>query len=254
MNKVNIKTKHQIQLIKEGGKILSDALDVILKTAKPGVNLLEIEKKAVQLIRKGGAEPGFMRVSGYDWATCLNVNEGIVHGVPKDYSLKEGDVLSVDIGAFYKGFNTDMCRTVLVGRSKQKKKIEKFLNTGKKALQKAVKQVYPGGRLGKISQQIQKTIEKQGYNCARNLTGHGIGKKLHEPPAIPCILRGEIKNTLLLKTGMVIAVEVIYMMGKADLIVADDHWTMETEDNSLSAVFEKTVAVVKNGCQVLTPF
>jgi len=272
---IPIKTKKEIQIMHEGGRKLSSTLGQLLQLSKPGVNLLEIEKKAVQLLKAAGGEPGFARVPHYHWATCLNVNEEIVHGVPKDYVLKPGDVLNIDIGLYYKGFNTDMSTTLRVESQKSTpglkqspcfkpgssdflepgaENIDKFLKAGKKALEEATKQAKPGNRVGHISQKIQEIIEGNGYGCARNLTGHGIGRKLHEPPAIPCFLKEPIEQTPLLKTGMTIAIEVIYTLGEPDLVVSPkDKWTIRTKDGKLSAVFEQTINITKNKPLILTP-
>jgi len=258
---IPLKTKQDIQLIKEGGQKLGVVLSQLIDMAEPGVNLLEIEKRAVQLIKEGGGEPGFARVPGYKWATCLNINEGIVHGIPKDYRLKNGDLLSIDIGNYYQGWNTDMCATILVESPNSKlqitnkKEMTEFLETGKRALEKAIEQARPGNRVGHMSQKIQEIIERQGYSCATNLTGHGVGKKLHESPVIPCLLRGRIEDTPLLKKGMVIAIEVIYTQGSPELVVdSDDHWTMKTKDGQPAALFEKTIAITQSGPEIITPF
>jgi len=257
---ISLKTPEEIQIMHQGGKMLSSILKKLFLSVKPGVNLLEIEKKAMALIKKTGGQAGFAMVPNYHWATCININEGIVHGVPKDYLIKPADVINIDIGLFYRGFHTDMSSTVLV-KDKQFKNLSKkefnsrkrFLEIGKKALKQAVKAAKSGRRVGHISQKIQKIIEKEGFSCARTLTGHGIGKKLHEPPSIPCFLKGKIKDTPILKPGMAIAVEVIYAQGKPDLIVdSKDKWTIKTKDGKISAVFEQTIAITKKGTIVLT--
>jgi len=247
-----IKTSKELQIMKEGGQKLSAILTELFDFAKEGINLLEIESKAVQLIKKSGGEPGFMKVPNYHWATCININDEIVHGVPKDYILKNQDVLNIDIGLFYKGLHSDMSGTVYF-RDRKDKEIEKFLETGRKALKLAEKKARENNRIGHISQRIQQIIEKEGYNCARNLTGHGIGKNLHEEPMIPCILNKPINYTPILKQGMTLAIEVIYMQGEPDLVMnSKDGWTIKTKDGKISAVFEETVAVSKDEAVVLT--
>jgi len=252
--KISIKTPKEIQIMKEGGKMLSQTLKQLFQMSKPGVNLLDIEKKAVQLLKATGGEPGFARVPGYHWATCLNINEEIVHGVPKNYVIKPGDVLNIDIGLFYKEFNTDMSSTLRVeGGSSEVEEIDNFLKTGRKALGEAKKQARPGNKVGHISQKIQEIVEGAGYSCARNLTGHGIGRKLHEPPSIPCFIQGQIEDTPLLKSGMTVAIEVIYSYGKPELVInSEDKWTIKTKDGKISGVFEETIAIDKKGALVLT--
>lgn len=254
-----VKSSKEIQIIKEGGEKLSSIFEKLIQLLKPGVNLLDIEEKAKALIKQTGGKPAFSQVPTYKWATCLNINDVIVHGVPEDYLIKSGDVINLDIGLYYKGFNTDMSGTVYINSQKEFKNnkkryftIKKFLDVGKKALKEAKKQAKVGNRVGDISQTIEKVIEGAGYSCARNLTGHGIGKKLHEPPNIPCFLKDKIEKTPLLKNGMVLAIEVIYTIGKPDLVVdPKDKWTIRTKDGKISAVFEETIAINKN-CQVLT--
>ncbi len=238
--------------MKEGGKKLSAILVELFNFAKEGINLLELESKAVRLIKESGGEPGFMKVPNYHWATCLNINDEVVHGVPKDYFLKNKDVLNIDIGLFYKGFHTDMSGTIFISNKKDKG-IEKFLETGKKALKLAEKEAKDGNRVGNISQKIQEVIEKNGYNCARNLTGHGIGRNLHEEPTIPCILNKPIDETPIFKKGMTLAIEVIYTQGEPELIMnPKDGWTIKTKDGKISAVFEETIVISKNRPVVLT--
>lgn len=239
--------------MQKGGQKLSQILAQLVQLTKPGANLLDIEKKAVQLIKAADGEPAFSRLDKYRWATCLNINEGIVHGVPRDYKIKKGDLINIDIGLYYQGFNTDMSTTIRVKNGKKNLPIDKFLLAGKKALEAAEKQAKPGNRVGHISQKIQQIIEKAGYNCILSLSGHGIGKKLHEPPIIPCVLKKDIKKTPLLKTGMVLAIEVIYTRGKPDLLLnSKDKWTIKTKDGKISAVFEETIAITKNRHLVLT--
>ncbi len=257
--KIPIKTPQQIQIMKQGGYKLGRILGQLVKMAQPGVNLLDIEKKAMVLIKKTGGEAGFARVPNYHWATCLNINEEIVHGVPKDYLLKSGDVLNIDIGLYYRGFNTDMSSTIYIKNPRHpelvSRSIKKFLSTGKKALQEAIKQAQPGNRVGHISQKIQEIIEGAGYSCARTLTGHGIGKQLHQPPSIPCFLRDSIEETPILKEKMALAIEVIYCLGKPELVIdPQDRWTIRTKDGRLTAVFEKTIAVTEKGPVIITPF
>lgn len=251
--KIPLKTPREIKIMQEGGKKLSEILKQLCQKAEPGVNLLEIEKKASELIKKTDGKPSFKMVKSYQWATCLNVNEGVVHGVPRDYKLKVGDLLTIDVGLFYKGYHTDTSCTLEVQNS-QLKKEDKFLKTGRKALEEAVKQAIPGNHVGHISCKIQEIIEGEGYSCIRTLTGHGIGKNLHEPPPVPCFLKSKIKDTPQLKAGMTLAIEVIYAQASSDLITdKKDGWTVKTADGKIAAVFEESIAVLGKPL-VLTPF
>jgi len=252
---IPIKTKKEIEILKQGGEKLSWVLRQILKETKPQVALCQLDKLATELIKKQGGQPSFKKVPGYHWATCINVNDGVVHGIPGNYRLQKNDLVSVDIGMFYEGLHTDMARTIrLKERKDRKEESDKFLAVGEKTLEKAIKVAKAGNRVGHISQVIEKELKKAGFSPVEVLTGHGVGKELHEDPMIPCFLSEEIKKTPLLKEGMVLAIEVIYTQGQPDLIIDDDQWTMRTADGKLAGLFEKTIAVGKKGSFVLTPF
>ncbi len=187
-------------------------------------------------------------VEGYHWATCLNVNQGVVHGVPTDYKLKKVDVLSVDIGLFYRGFHTDMAKTIEI----EGKARHEFLAAGRRALTKAIEASRPRNRVGHISQAIEESLKKGGFQPIKALVGHGVGRELHEPPQIPCYLKGRVENTERLEPGATLAIEVIYAQGKPGVVVGSDGWTVKTEDGKLAALFEDTVAVTQEGPAVLT--
>lgn len=251
---IPIKTDQEIEKMREGGKRLTQVLNQVLRAIKPGVSLEKLDKLAESLIEKKGGKPSFKMVKGYHWATCINVNQGVVHGVPDGYRLKEGDLVSVDMGMFYKGLHTDMARTLCVRRQKAKVKIQKdkFLETGKEALKKAIKAAKPGNRIGHISKAIQDVIQRKGYKPIEALTGHGVGKELHEEPQIPCFLKGKIEETPMLEPGMTLAIEAIYAQGSPEIVVAPNGWTIETQDGKMSGLFEETVAVTRDGPLILT--
>ena len=249
---IDIKTPKEISIMAAGGKILAEVLSEVLSKIKPGVSELELDNLAEKLIRGKGAEPGFKRVEGYRDSICISTNEAFVHGIPTDYRFKEGDVVGVDCGVYFKGFNTDMAQTIEV-KGQSDDSVDKFLKTGEKALIEGIKQAMPGNRVGHISKAIQDIVEEKGYSVVRSLVGHGVGRELHEEPEVPGFLIKKIDQTPNLKEGMVIAVEVIYNMGKADVEYSnDDGWTIKTKDNSLSGLFERTIAVTKSGPVVLT--
>ncbi|EKD65429.1 MAG: hypothetical protein ACD_50C00093G0009 [uncultured bacterium] len=249
---IDIKTPKEISIMAAGGKILAEVLSEVLSKIKPGVSELELDNLAEKLIRGKGAEPGFKRVEGYRYSICISTNEAVVHGIPTDYRFKEGDVVGVDCGVYFKGFNTDMAQTIEV-KGQSDDSVDKFLKTGEKALIEGIKQAMPGNRVGHISKAIQDIVEEKGYSVVRSLVGHGVGRELHEEPEVPGFLIKKIDQTPNLKEGMVIAVEVIYNMGKADVEYSnDDGWTIKTKDNSLSGLFERTIAVTKSGPVVLT--
>lgn len=241
----------KIPLMREGGEKLGNILQTLLTFAKPGVTLLEIEKLAMDEIQKTGGNPSFTTVQGYKWATCLCVNDVVVHGVPSEYVLKSGDVLTIDIGLLYKDFHTDTAWTKIVGSGDEEK--TKFLKVGEEALWKAIEQAKAGNRIGHISQTIQSTIEGAGYGIVKSLVGHGVGHELHEAPQIPGFLRGQIEDSPILEEGMTIAVEVIYAMGSGGVLYDNpDGWSITTNDHSLSAVFEHTIAVTSGEPEILT--
>lgn len=252
---ISIKTEKEIQAMAEGGKILANVLSEVLEAIKPGVSEKELDELADRLIVKSGGYPGFKRVSGYKNAICVSTNDVVVHGIPSDYKIKEGDVVGIDCGVFYKGFHTDMSETVRVPISSletQVDEIDKFLETGKRALNEAIKVATAGNRVGHISKVIQDIVEGAGFSVVRSLVGHGVGKKLHEEPEVPGFLAVPMKETPLLKKGMTIAVEVIYNMGGPEVVVDPDEWTIRAEDKSISGVFERTLAITDNKPLILT--
>lgn len=251
---ISIKTQEEIELMRDGGKILSEVLSKVLDNIKPGVSERQLDILAEKEILKKGGEPGFKRVKGYKNTICASTNSVVVHGIPTDYKLKEGDVVGIDCGVFYKGFHTDMSETVRVRNAKvQTDDVDKFLEVGRKALNEAIKSATGGNRVGHISKKIQEIVEKEnGYSVVRSLVGHGVGRNLHEEPEVPGFLIGNINHTPLLKPGMTIAVEVIYNMGGREVEVLDDGWTIKTKDKSVSGVFEKTIAITSGLPLILT--
>ncbi len=249
---IQIKNESEIEKMREGGKILGFALSEVLKQAKPGVTELELDKLAEKLITEKGAQPGFKKVQGYKNTICISTNNVVVHGVPSSYVLREGDVVGIDCGAFYKGFHTDMSQSIIVGEKKDPQ-ISKFLKTGELALTHAIKEAVEGNRIGNISEVIQDMVEAGGYSVVKSLIGHGVGKQLHEEPEIPGYLGDKIEKTPLIKNGMTLAIEVIYNMGKDSVVYANkDGWTISTKDGSLSGLFERTIAVTDKNPEVLT--
>jgi methionyl aminopeptidase len=209
---------------------------------------MELDRLAERLIKEAGGKPSFKTVDGYKWSTCICVNDCIVHGAPNSYILKKGDIVSIDVGMYFKGFHTDTASSVIVAN-----KDDEFLTAGKKALEKAISKARAGNRIGDISLAIQKEIEGAGFSVVRSLVGHGISKQLHEDPQIPCFLEGKIKDTKKLKNGMTIAVEVIYMEGGAMVKVdKKDGWSIRTKDGSRSAMFEHTIAITDKDPLILT--
>jgi methionyl aminopeptidase len=244
----NLRNAYELKLMRESGKISALALKRALESAKLGVKEIEVDKEAEKAIYKAGGDLSYKTVPGYDFATCVTVNEQVVHGIPTDREIEEGDLVSVDLAASYKGWHTDTAWTVMVGKGDAEKK--KFLQTGEDALWKGVKQAVAGNRIGDIGAAIQSRVEGAGYSVVKSLVGHGVGRELHEDPEVPGY--GKKGTGVLLKEGMTLAIEVIYNQGSEDVILGSDGWTFLTADGSLAALFEMTVVVGKEKAEVLT--
>jgi methionyl aminopeptidase len=264
---IHLKTKEEIEIMRAGGKILAEVLFEVLKHAKVGVSELELDQLAEKLILEKGGEPGFKKVKGYEYAICVSTNDVVVHGIPTDYKLKEGDKIGIDCGVYYRGFYTDMAQTVRIQKSplrqgfegqaevKSQKSddVDRFLKTGEKAMWEGIRAAKQNKRIGDISKTIQSIIEEQGYSVVRSLIGHGVGRELHEDPEVPGFLNGSILRTPLLEKGMTIAIEVIYNMGKKNVVYSSsDEWTIKTKDGSLSGLFERTIAILEQDTVILT--
>ena len=245
-----IKTDEEIKVMKEGGKRLAKIKDEVKKNIKEGVKASSVENLATALIKKAGGKPSFKMVPGYSWSTCVNVNDGLVHGIPKDNIVfKQGNIVSVDVGIYYKGFHTDTSFSVGVDIGKDK---QEFLKIGEETLSKAIDQAHIGNRIYDISEKIEQTLKKHKLSPVRALVGHGIGKKLHEEPQIPCFVRGAKNDSPIIVKGMVLAIEVMYTKGKSKVRLEEDGWTIATRDGKISALFEETVAIDSKGPLVLT--
>lgn len=256
MPRISLKSAGQISLMAEGGKILGQILDEVLEKVTPGISTWEIDNWVEGRIASAGAVPSFKSVPHYHWASCVGLNEEVVHSIPKkDKVVKEGDLLKIDLGMLWKTFHTDLAWTTIVQSSKYKVQSyqQKFLETGKKALEEAIKMAVPGNRVGHISQKIQEIIQEAGYSPVEILTGHGIGRNLHEEPLIPGILKGRLSNTPELKPGMTLAIEIIYNLGGPEVILEEDGWTLCSKDGKIAGLFEKTIAVTESMPLILTP-
>jgi methionyl aminopeptidase len=250
--KINYYSSDDFKKIKEGGKITAMVIKRVLEKAVPGINTMDLEKYARELIKNAGGYPSFMMEKDYHFATCMNVNDMVVHGVPSEYKLQVNDVLGVDVGVYYGGFHTDASWTTQIQNSKLKIQ-NSFLLAGELALEEAIKVCRVGNHIGDISAKIQEIIEGHGYSCVKQLVGHGVGKELHEDPEIPCFIRGKVENTAEIKAGMCLAIEVIYNEGKSPIVYAnDDGWTIVTRDGHNSGLFEHTVFVTPGGPEVIT--
>lgn len=243
---ITYKSADEIAIMGLGGKIASNSLNLALNMSQEGVSLLEINNEVEKFILANKGLPSFKRVPGYNYATCINVNEGLVHGIPNNYKLRKGDLVKIDLGVYFKGFNTDTSATKEIGTSNE----SKFINAGINCIDSAIAECRVGNRLGDISNAMQRVIEGAGYTVSRSLVGHGIGKELHEEPLIPPY--GKKGTGMLLKEGLVFAIEIIYQKGSHQIKTLEDGWTLVTKDGSLAGLHEHTVAITKEGPLVLT--
>lgn len=259
MPKISIKSPEEISIMAEGGKILGTILTEVLDKIETGLSTFEIDCWIDNKIVQAGGEPSFKLVPRYHWASCIGLNDEVVHGIPsKDKILKEEDLLKIDLGMLWKGFHTDLSWTILVESKEIKPSIQndekvRFIASGEKALVEAIKVAKEGNRIGHISQKIQEIIESQGYHPVEILTGHGIGRKLHEEPLIPGVLCQALELTPKLVPGMALAIEVIYNQGNPEVVLENDGWTVSTKDGKMAGLFEKTIAITGSEPLVLTP-
>lgn len=233
----------------EGGAHLGAIKRELLAAVKVGVTPLEIDALADRLIASYGDYPSFKTVRGYHHATCININDAVVHGIPTAVPFKPGDLVTIDVGLVHKGWHLDTSITTQVPPTSDK--IDKFLEVGRSAVESAIKQALPGNSIYQVSEAMQKIVEGAGYSVIRDLTGHGVGKHLHEEPSIPCYADSRTKNTII-KPGQALAVEIMYSMGDYHLKTGPDGWTLYTVDGSLTGMFEESVFITDTSPQILT--
>ncbi len=239
------------QAMIQGGKILARVVKELNKYLVAGIETREIDSKAASLIKSFGGDISFNKVPGYKWATCLSVNEVVVHGVPNEYKLRQGDILKLDIGVYYGGYHVDYGETHVIGKDISKP-IQRFLDTGKNTLLKLIKAAKKDVYIGNLSKIIETEIEGAGYKVIVDLTGHAVGKALHEDPLIPGFVVGDIKRTPRLISGNAYALEVIYSFSDNRVVYAgEDRWGLRTKGGSLSACFEQTVFIDEDKTLVL---
>ncbi len=244
-----LKNKTELEKMKKVGSIAAKALAAGGEAVKPGVTTAEINRIIHDCITKNGAKPSFLGYGGFPAAACISVNDEVIHGIPsKTKVLKEGDIVSIDVGAFYEGFHGDNAATFPCGKISEE--AQKLLDVTKQSLEMAVAIIKPGVRLGDIGSIIQKHCEAHGFGVVRDFVGHGIGKKLHEAPEVPNF--GAEGKGARLVAGMTIAIEPMINLEGAGVHVLDDDWTVKTNSGSLSAHFEYTVAVTDEGVVILT--
>ena len=245
---ITIKTPEEIAIMTEGGKILAKIIKELEKKVKPGITTKELDRVAETLIFKSGGTPSFKGHQGFPATLCTSINEELVHVVPSQRKLKEGDILSLDLGLKYQGYHSDMAITLPVGKISLE--AQRLIRVTKKALKRGIKKVRPGNTFGDIGNTIQRYVESQGFNVVRDLCGHGIGRELHEEPKI--LNYGKRHLGPEIKEGMTFCLEPMVTVGDWKLKKSKDGHGFETKDGFLSCHFEHMMVVTKNGCQVLT--
>jgi len=245
---IPIRTPQEIEIMSQAGKILAEVIREIKTMIAPGIVTNELDKAAEGLILKSGAQPAFKGYQGFPKTLCVSINEQIVHGVPSERIIKEGDVVGLDLGIVYRGYYADMAITLPVGSVEPE--TMRLIKATKKALKRAIARAKPGKTLGDISHAIQGHIEDQGFSVIRDLCGHGIGRKLHEEPEI--LNYGQRHKGPELKPGMILAIEPMAVIGKPGIKKGPDGHSYQAIDNSISAHFEHTVAITAQGPRVLT--
>lgn len=243
-----IKNHTEIQILKKGGERLRKTLESATQFAQVGVSLIALDQHIHQTMLEFGGKPSFLGYEGYPNASCLSLNDEVVHGIPNSRVLKEGDLLGIDVGMWYEGLCTDAAITIGIGSVQAE--LQELLETTKHALKESIKQIKPGRNIGVISHTIQLIGEEAEYGIVRSLTGHGVGHKVHEDPSIPNV--GRISDGIMLRPGMVLAIEPMFSLGSGSVITDVDGWTIRTKDGSLAAQFEHTVVVTNKGCEILT--
>lgn len=245
---IHYKSREQVELIKESAQILGKAHGEVAKHVKPGVKTKELDRIAEEFIRDNGGIPSFKNFNGFPASLCISLNENVVHGFPSEYELKEGDIISVDCGVLYKNYHSDSAYTYPVGKVDDE--VMSLLKVTKESLYKGIEKAVYGNRIGDLANAIQNHVEQYGYTIVRELVGHGIGTDLHEAPEVPNY--GKSGKGPKLNDGLVIAIEPMVNLGTRNVVQEADGWTIRTADRKPSAHFEHTVAIFKEGTEVLT--
>ncbi|CCJ33289.1 type I methionyl aminopeptidase [Caloramator australicus] len=245
---IYLKSKSEVDKIRRSGRIVAELLNLLEKQIRPGITTKELDKFAEEFIISHGAKPSFKGYYGYPGSLCTSINEEVVHGIPGDRILKEGDIISIDCGVFYEGFHSDAARTFAVGHISEEAK--RLIDITEKSFYEGIKYARAGNRIGDISNAIQTFVESNGYSVVRDYVGHGIGKELHEEPPVPNY--GKAGRGPKLAVGMVLAIEPMVNMGTFAVIELDDGWTVVTADKKLSAHYENTIVILENGPEILT--
>lgn len=246
---ITIKSEREIELMREAGKMVSMTHQYLKNFIKPGITTKELDRLAEEYIRKMGGVPTCKGYEGFPATLCTSVNDTVVHGIPDNYKLKDGDIITIDMVIGYKGYQGDAAWTYAVGEISDDKKY--LMEHTEKALYEGVKQVKPGNRIGDISNAIEEYANKHHLGVVKELCGHGIGREMHEDPEVPNY--GTKGTGPKLREGMVICIEPMLNLGTADIYMLDDEWTIKTDDGKPAAHYEHTILVTKDGYEILTP-
>jgi methionyl aminopeptidase len=245
---IRLKTKEEIEIMRRAGAVVAGALDMVGREIKPGLTTARLDALVEDFIRSQGAIPAFKGYQGFPASACISVEDEVVHGIPGNREIRDGEIVSVDVGSLVEGFHGDSARSFGVGEVSPEK--QRLLETTLKSLMSAIDKAQKGNRLGEISSTVQKVAEEQGYGVVRRLVGHGIGRELWEEPQVPNF--GSPTDGPILKSGMVVAIEPMVNMGTYEVRTLPDGWTVVTADGQPSAHFEHTVAITDNGPDILT--
>ncbi|MCI5597651.1 MAG: type I methionyl aminopeptidase [Lachnospiraceae bacterium] len=246
---ISIKSDREIELMKEAGRILAITHEELSKALRPGMTTYDIDKLGEEIIRSYGCIPSFLNYQGYPASICVSVNNEVVHGIPsKKHFIKEGDIVSLDAGVIYKGYHSDAARTHGIGHISDE--AAKLIRVTRECFDEACHVVKEGAHIGDISRAVQEHAEKNGFSVVRDLVGHGVGTSLHEAPEVPNFVQK--RRGARLQAGMTLAIEPMINAGAFHVKWLDDDWTVVTADGSLSAHYENTVLVTKDGCELLS--
>lgn len=243
-----LKNSHQLAKLKDAGKISADALVVAGRAIEPGITTAEIDNITRKFILSQGATPSFLHYNGYPASACISVNNVVIHGIPGQYKVKSGDIVSIDVGAFYEGYHGDNAYTFPCGEVSPQ--AQKLMDTTRESLYEGIKAAVAGARLGDVGHAVQQYAEDRGFSVVRQYVGHGVGENMHEEPDVPNY--GKPGRGLRLIPGMVIAIEPMINEGTAAVKTMSDGWTCKTCDGKLSAHFENTIAITEDGPVILT--
>ena len=246
---IYLKSKEEIALLREAGRVVAQTHQELKKHIKPGISTYELDMIAEEFIRSKGCTPSFKGYGGFPGSVCISINETLIHGIPsKSIILKDGDLVTIDIGACYKGYHGDSAWSYVVGVGSEE--VNRLMEVTEKSLFEGLNQAKPGNRVGDISNAIQSYVESFGYSLPEDYTGHGVGRDVHEDPAVPNV--GIAGRGPRLKAGMVIAVEPMVNAGTSDTYTLEDGWTVKTADHKLSCHFEHTIAITEDGYEIMT--